>query len=290
MSVELHIGGEVPLNIPEGDCALPEGSCLEGEPIHKLREFLTKSAKNSTSTDEHSESDIIQQIMALIGVQYEAEIWQNSQIRRFVGNEYADRILADRFKPKGPANSTALLNNNNIDQNLEQWAKLSHKLFNKKFWHIPFQMIDFADMHTELSNLDVYDLIKRGYDCFGVVMNTDISANRGKHWFCLYGDLAHAGTKEDPYKLEYFNSSGNPPMDEVLTWLEHQTHRMLRDHKKYCEIVRSAPRRLQHSKTECGVWSILYIRSRLENKPPSWFYSVNANDHDMIEMRKKIFR
>jgi len=284
------IGGTVPLNLPDNDCALPssDGVCLiEPSEVKYYKKFLE-------SLEEKSDHDppklAVEKIKDVLKVDTESEIWENTRFRKFVGADLADKILEDKFKPPGPAEGTALLDNHNIDDNLHQWSKYSKKLFGKKFYHVPFQMIDFADVQSELSNLDPGELMREKYDCFGVVMNTDVSSGPGKHWFCLYGDLARKGTKEDPIVLEYFNSSGNPPMDSVNVWLEDISHNMLKYHQKYCEITRSAPRRLQHSQTECGVWSLLYIRSRLEDHPPNWFYTVKADDRDMIETRKKLFR
>lgn len=287
----MKTGGSVPLKLNHDECALPShnGACLSqaDQSSKYLRDFLRRENPGLPSM---STPEMIETIKNMLNVKSESDIWKSGKFRNFVGSGIADKILRKKYKPQGPANSTALLDNNNIDSTLEQWSENSEKLFKKKFYHIPFQMIDFAKMRTELSNLDIFDLVQKGYTCFGVVFNTDVSTGRGKHWFCLYGDLDAAGTKDDPYKIEYFNSSGNAPMDQVSIWMEETCHNMLKDHNKYCEIVRSAPRRLQNSQTECGVWSLLYIRSRLEGHDPSWFYRVRANDVDMIETRKLLFR
>jgi hypothetical protein len=129
-----------------------------------------------------------------------------------------------------------------------------------------------------------------GYKCFGVVLNTDVSSGRGKHWFAIYGDLDHKGTDKDPIVLEYFNSSGNPPMREVANWLEAAKQDLLKNYSIEADSVVSANRRLQNSMTECGVWSLMYILSRLKGHEPNWYYKTRANDADMIELRSFLFR
>jgi hypothetical protein len=46
---------------------------------------------------------------------------------------------------------------------------------------------------------------------------------------------------------------------------------------------------IQDSDTECGMWSLLYIRSRLEGKSPTWIYDAKLTDDDMINYRKFVF-
>jgi hypothetical protein len=285
-------GGAVLLDIQSNECALPSynGACLSKTDTASqyIRDFLKQYGHFKEIV--MSTPDIIKATEEFLGVNSESEIWESKKFRDFVGSDYADKILKKKYKPPGPAASTALLDNINIDSNLEQWRDNSAQLFKKKFFCIPFQMIDFMKVGSELSSLDLGEVIKNGHDCFGVVLNTDISSGKGKHWFCLYADFSKEGTKDNPYTLEYFNSSGNPPLDAVIIWMEEACHNLLKYYKKYCDIVRSAPRRLQHSQTECGMWSLLYIRSRLENKPPTFFYTCKATDEDMIRYRGLLFR
>ena len=282
------IGGAIPeANTKPNECIFSHKKiCSSPNEINIMRNFIRELGLSVPDSDV----EVIDLLKSELGVETESAIWENKQFKEFVGENKAQMILKNNFKPIGPYNSTALLDNFNIDETLEQWSKHGVKLFNRKFYHIPFQMIDFAKVHSELSRTRLRDIIDKGYDCFGVVLNTDISSGRGKHWFCLFGDFKHAGTKEDPYTLEYFNSSGNPPMDEVKVWMQKAVHDLMRDTKKVCEIVKAMNQRVQYSDSECGVWSIMYIKSRLDGHKTDWFYKVKADDDDMIKMRAHFFR
>lgn len=264
------------------ECLFEKKICSSENDLKLMKEFLT--------TNENDEMELIKLMKKKLNVSTEAKIWENQQFKNFVGDRKAEFILKNKFKPIGPNDSTALLDNYNIDETLRQYQNHSDTLFNRKFYHIPFQMIDFDQTGTELSTFSIGDVIKNKFDCFGVVLNTDISSNRGKHWFCLFGDLKHRGTKDDPYTLEYFNSSGNQPMNQVEIFMKRSTYNLLKEEGKICEIIRSAPRRLQYSSTECGVWSLMYIRSRLMGYSSKYFYDISANDKDMIAMRAHFFR
>jgi hypothetical protein len=283
-------GGSLDLNKkPQSICALgvsgKPGVCSQSDQLRLFKQHL-KDLGYTAKSDE----DVVKKLIEHYKVESEADLYNISVIKGLVGRSEADRISKELFLPEGPHDSTALLDNFNIDESLIQWSKTAPKIFKKRFYHIPFQMIDFAETGSELSKLDVGDLANQGYDCFGVIMNTDLSTGRGIHWFCLYGDLAHKGTKEDPYVIEYFNSSGNPPRYQVTTWMENTKAELLRDYKKHCKIRRSIPIRIQKSQTECGVWSLIYIKCRLMGYSPNIFYKQKTTDGDVIDHRKHLFR
>ena len=282
---------------PVSECALhvhgENGVCAPKPTVNKIRKFLAHAGSYKESQLQgFSDSEVIKAAKTELGVKKESELYTHSKIQEFLGGSSAARkTLEEYFKAEGPAGSTALLDNFNIDETLAKWAIHSEKIFKgNKFYHIPFQMIDFAERNTELARLDIAQLIKDGYKSFGVILNTDRSSGGGKHWFALYGDLNHTGMERDPITIEYFNSSGNPPMKEVADWLEAAQHDLLKNSGIHAEIIRSANKRLQQSMTECGVWSLMYILSRLKGHPPNWYYKTNANDRDMIELRAFLFR
>ena len=293
---EPKIGGKLPV-LGEAEitqCAVdPLGLkkiCSAPEQVKEMKSFLMQQGCTPGYVRSLKTDKILEELKKKLGVTTEAEIYGNESFRRHIGNYKADSILKDKFVPTGPSDSTALLDNFNIDNTLAQWSNGSKKEFGRCFYHIPFQMIDFQEEKTELANINLMGLIKNGFDCFGVVLNTDVSSGRGKHWFALFGDLKHKGTQDDPYVLEYFNSSGYPPRPQVTVWLEKVKHDMLKDHKKYVDIVYAAHKQIQYSQTECGVWSLTYILSRLLGKPHDWMVKVGVNDADMINLRKNLFR
>lgn len=292
--MDVKVGGQIPF-ITDGEvteCAGDQAGlltvCSRSKEINKMKQFLA----SRSIVPPRSSQEIIKKTMRAIGVSKESEIYMHPEYKKFIGSKEADTILNDQFKPKGPANSTALLNNYNIDDTMRHWSIHGKQLFDKKFYHVPYQMIDFEREGTELAHLDIAKLIDEKYDSFGVVLNTDVSAGHGKHWFCIYGDLKHQGTKQDPIILEFFNSSGNKPMEEIYIFFEKQKANLLVNHKIYMEYIYSiAGTQLQQSKTECGMWSLLYIWSRLMNKPVDWLIKIGATDKEIIEdARRKFFR
>ncbi len=192
------------------------------------------------------------------------------------------KLVKGYFKVKGPANNDNLLSNFDIDDVLDGWATSSFP----NFYHIYFQMIDFAKNRTELAKIDVTEMVKENkYNCLGVVLNTDVSTGPGKHWFCMFVDW-----REKPnVSVEYFNSSGNRPMREVQGWLI-ATNQYLNTAKFNSKIVMNSIQHQKDSDTECGPYSLYYIWSRLHGVPYTVFDESRITDAQMLEFRKVLFR
>jgi len=270
------------LDLPSTQCVLRTNICAtKGIPI--LRKFM--AANNIPSN-----GDVISELKEYLGVSTEYDVWNHELIRAFVNDKVVNHIHKMYFKSPGPHSSTSLLSNVNIDNVLSQWAFHSDQLFGKKLKHIDFHMADFMHSNTELRRLDILEeVIKPGYKSMCIVFNTDVSSGPGKHWLCVYGDFAHAGTVEDPYVLEYFNSSGKAMMKSVNEWMIQHKKKLLEKgiYLDYIYPLLSKP--IQKSRTECGMWSLIYIRSRLEGKSPTFLYDAKMDDIDMIRYRRYVF-
>jgi len=289
-------GGALPANSDDKqECAwdvpaneIDGGMCAK-DLQHKYRDFLKE--KDPLYGAKMPIKDVLSRLKKLLNVESEAGILQHDEFKNYVGSGTVKKVLNTKFKPEGPWNSTALLDNFNIDHTLSIFASDSYrKKTGKRYYHIPFQMIDFPTVKSELARISIPDIIGAGYNAFGVVLNTDVSSGGGKHWFCIYGDLEHKGDEEDPYVIEYFNSSGNPPHSNVTLWMENTCRDIMQTLEKHAVTLRAVPKQLQTSRTECGVWSIMYLKSRLEGHPPNWFYKNKTTDKDIENFRKYLFR
>lgn len=271
-----------PLDISSTQCVLNSTDICAVEGLPLLKKYAAMCGIDVGD-------NIIAALKTHLHVDTEYEIWSHPDIKYYVDAKIINRIHKLYFKAPGPHDSTRLLSNVNIDTVLNQWAFHSKRLFGKKLKHINFHMADFMHSGTELSKLDMLEVIKQGYDCLCVVFNTDVSSGPGKHWLCVYGDLSHAGTSDDPYVLEYFNSSGRAMMKSVNEWMILCKKKLLESgmYLNYIYPLLSKP--VQTSRTECGMWSLIYIRSRLENKSPTFLYDAKIDDKDMIKYRKYVF-
>lgn len=190
----------------------------------------------------------------------------------------------DLLKPRGP-HSHDLLNNFNIDNVLHDLAMASvsnSTLFpNGPMYHVPYVMYDFHRMPgNELWDLSLDELVQKGFKTFACVLNTDTYAGAGKHWVCIFGTHKADGK----WDVEYFNSSSNglEHFSTLGKWIEHK--RALGANIDISECVFEP---LQWDDESCGIWCLIFIKSRLEGHDANWMKKFN--DNDMFEARRYLF-
>lgn len=245
--------------------------CSSTDAISQMKNFIQLN-----DTDEK----IVNTIKDKFGCQSESCVYKQDEFIRFIGRSAAKEYLREFFKPEGPATSIGLLSNYNIDDVLDQ---LEEVFTDRKFQHIPFQMRDFDTIGTELATINLADEYTSGSRCFGVVLNTDYHTGGGLHWFCLFIDFSLPICT-----IEYFNSSGNSPIPEVIAWIQKTKHYLIKSGHQVNVVY--ASRALQRDHHSCGVWCLCYIWARLKKMPPSWFTPENVNDEMMVKLRKNLFR
>lgn len=265
-------------NISECHFALGHQPVCSPKPlVKKMKSFVEKKGKQVSDDPK----EIVESTKKIIKCKTESCILKNSMFLEFLKKNNLDEYLTKFFKPEGPSDSFGLLSNFNIDNVLDQ---LEQKFKHKKFLHIPFQMRDFERIGTQLATIDLADKFNEGYKTFGVVLNTDYSTGVGVHWFCLFGE--HYG---DKIVLEYFNSSGQPPLPEVQAWLQKTKHHLHKQLKIPVEIYYGKNIQYQNDNHSCGVYCLCYIWLRLEDVPCQWFKSDNFSDQLMHLARKNLF-
>lgn len=128
---------------------------------------------------------------------------------------------------------------------------------------------------------------------FGVVCNTDISSNNGKHWFSIFIDFT-----KSPITIEYFNSSGYSILNgtyklersnfakffyNIADELTKNNHPA--EFKQVTEIEHQ-----RHDTANCGSYSIFYIWSRLNGQSMEYFKNNKILDEDMEKFRSVMWR
>lgn len=224
--------------------------------------------------------------------------------KNIISKKDLEQNAKQRFKIKGPRNNVDWLSNYDIDTTLQDWACKF-----EDFFPCPFAMIDFNKTNDYLNVLNLVDIYLGKYakictlgkiniPCrtFGCAINTDVSSGKGKHWMAIFVDM-----RGPEWSVEFFNSAGDRPQSSIVQWMA-RTKQYLDDFiqnnqngglttTKPVKILTAASVSHQESNTECGLYTLFYIRCRLENVPHSRFLEDNEiPDESMIEFRKHCFR
>lgn len=250
-------------------------------PYKEMLNMLVNSFKHDKKRCEEKKCLLLDGVEAREYIKEEVGLKDDYEIMREIGK-------TNWAKPTGPADSTNLLNQYNIDEVLQDFSMASLNkdthFVNIPFYHIPFDMRDFAKANKSvLNSLNFKQLIKNGFKTFGCVLNTDVWSGPGKHWVCIFGEC-----KGKNVNIEYFNSSSNGLSEfiEIDEWVNRKKKEFPDLNISIKEVVEDE---IQKSETECGVWCLCYIKCRLEGKPHNYFMKKNVSDDEITQARKYLF-
>jgi len=257
------------------NCILNTNICICTEEVKLINNILQKY----NQTLQNSAADAVDAIMKLFNIDREYKIWLHPQVREICGKSICEEILVKLYKPFGPFDSTEWLSNSHIDNILDSWSNNSKELFNKIFLHLPYQCVDFDRNNTTVFNVNINTILK--YDMMACVFNTDVSTGKGLHWICVVIDNKFR-------TIEFFNSSSSLAPLSIHKWIVRLWYDFKNKNINYSMINVITDKPLQLSKTECGIWCLCYIRSRLLSYSPEWIKTTT--DEKMInKIRKELF-
>ena len=259
----------------DNDCGFhiekKESFCAPDHVVDKLKENMGKSI----SLDD---------LKSKYNCNTEVCVLKHDEVRKIIGDESVRQIITERFKPPGPRDNNKWLSNIEIDSVLSQIQK---KYVHRCFLHIPFQMIDFEKTKSELATLNWPKKYEEGYRTFGTVFNTDTSRGPGKHWFAIYASFEDSN---DEFTIEYFNSSGELPMDPVSNWMKRVKYEWQPHFNTPVKDIVATRIVNQYDNWNCGSYSLYYKISRLDGTPYKYFRNNPIGDDNMQEFRKYLFR
>jgi len=275
------------LKIDDSLCVIPsnDGSslCSTGDTKQAIIDFISK--KNDNSVDIIEILDTAKQLTKCDD--------EKCVIERVLPKHDAKDAISSTFKHKGPRDVVKRLSNYDIDGVLSQWC-----LTNPNFYNWGFNMIDFDREGASLAKYSMLDIlkgnaslnlgkyggvIKRPCNIAACVVNTDKYSGGGIHWFAVLCDC-----RTEPYSVEYFNSSGNPPRFQIVDWME-RTAALLKQTGKQVVQKTNTGSRHQYGNSECGLYSLFFIRHRLDGNPYDSFLEYAYKDNIMTEFRKYCF-
>jgi hypothetical protein len=260
---------------------------------HDVLEAICEHAKLDPRTPH---ATLRTQLLTTYGVESEADLFELSSLANIV--PHRAKLIDEHYKIVGDWKPIPLTNTH-IDKTLDQW-----ELEFPGYCNVGFTMLNFATYQGLPQQLVAHlsDLVtgskpvvfthadvggeprtKCGpYKRFSLVINSDKLGGGGKHWTCIFIDLARN-------TIEFFNSSGNPPYPEILDWVEDFRAAAI----PFCTGLTFVPvTSIRHQKggTECGMYCLNYIDQRLQGTSPDHFKHVEMPDEKMTALRRRIFR
>jgi hypothetical protein len=130
-----------------------------------------------------------------------------------------------------------------------------------------------------LSGLSISKLKRQGVRRIGVVFNLDYHYEGGSHWVAFYSDFRQKS-------VEYFDSYGHEPPTLIRQFMVKVAQQL----GSSDSMLIYNDRRHQYGGSECGVYSMAYIASRLGGKSAYDMTRHRITDREMFKLRDHFFR
>jgi len=189
-------------------------------------------------------------------------------------NEFYQEIKTT-MRPRAPKGQYEWLSTIDIRDVMEQYEK-KYKDFN---FIGPYPM-DFEMIYKELAHINLKQLCKKEKK-IGIIFNTDVSTGPGEHWVSMFLDLKDR-------TICYFDSVGDKPPKPV--------QRLIKKIVAQSKIMKCPlkvvvnKRQFQYEDSECGVYSLWFLISRLRGDSCDYLFKNTISDAKMNKNRKKFFR
>jgi hypothetical protein len=205
--------------------------------------------------------------------------------QNFISDNLDNSLKQYTFAPNAPLtwkkNPNEWLNSNDIINVMKQYEK---KYPNFKF--IGPSPIDFDKkkmfgqcVWNDLCNFSIKNLLNKGINKIGIVLNTDPHYLGGSHWICIFINL-------NKNFIYYFDSNADKTPRQVRKFLDKVTNqaKQLNIHlKEYINMTEH-----QKSDTECGMY-VLYIIITLLTTNSLPYFTERIPDKEMEKLRKILF-
>lgn len=269
-----------PLHLPDaiGECAIITGKdevCGDDETYNFMVQLLPGYDGDISSNE--GRRVLINRVKDKLRLNDERAIIASPHFAKIAGGRKSIELLSKFYKVPGPTDVT-LLSNINIDLTLRQWER-----YFSGFFAYNFNMVNFKEHGDTLSTIPIDEVLRNGYTTAACVVNSDTYNNPGKHWMALFVDM-----RTTPCTIEFFNSSGNPPVCEFTEWMSESKTRLETAGKTALTICVSRVKH-QYSRSECGVYSLYYIYARLKGIPYTTFEDTPISDVLMLKFRQHLF-
>jgi peptide methionine sulfoxide reductase MsrB len=184
-----------------------------------------------------------------------------------------EELVQKAFKPVVPDGKFTWLNTTNIQHVMEQFE-------NKypDFKYLGTVAIDFEDYHDDFKNFEMSKYLNLKKKRFGAVFNTDKHYQSGQHWIAFFVDA-------DKGEINFFDSYGKarPVPPEV----DHFAERLVEQGKNHGIDFKYSQNKtvMQKKNSECGVYSMYFLKKRLDGVPFEKFTKNPISDDKVQKYR-----
>jgi len=201
-------------------------------------------------------------------------------------NELTD--MKDLFAPTSPtswkSNPNEWLSSTDIKAVMKQYSKI-YKCF-EFIGPVPIdfdKVVSSSCVSEELCKLNLQKLINAGKFKIGISLNTDPHDKGGEHWISMFINVKKG-------LIFFFDSAGDKAPKQVVTL----ANRIIKQGKELTTPIQfkfdqNYPKQHQYTSTECGMYSLYFIVSMLEDKLTQQYLKTHIITDKYIEKLRKVY-
>ena len=228
-------------------------TCYSDNSLHKMKEYWNARHPRNKIISNNSK-EIWNELRKNMSNSCDREsCWLRS---KFMEGKINNELLNYTFAPSSSNiwSSNEWLSSVDIEGVMKQYEK-----YYKCFEFLGPSPIDFDDhklygecVWEELCKLNLSNMIKRGKNKIGIILNTDPHYKDGEHWIALFINI------KQKY-IFYFDSNGNREPKEVLTLIKKLNNQGNSLGIKFDVLIN----KLEHQRTnsECGMYCLYFNRN-----------------------------
>ena len=204
--------------------------------------------------------------------------------------------LQRNFKPKKPEswkrNKRQWLNTYDILDVMKQYSEAHTEFEFMGVFPVDFQakVGQSQCVVQSMCNFSVEQLIDNGKSSFGIVFNLDKHNQPGSHWVACFCSL---DPKDSKFGICYFDSVGKKPPREIFDFMKSVKEQCKLIFKQHMSkfVAKFNCTQKQFKNTECGVFSMVFIKFCLENKQKSYrqVRKMIGKDDDIFQFRETLY-
>ena len=192
------------------------------------------------------------------------------------------------FAPTAPSswktNPNEWLSSSDIDAVMKQYMKI-YKCF-QFFGPAPIdfdKVITGSCVEKSLCSINIKELMDAGKFKIGISLNTDPHNERGEHWISMFINIKKG-------VIFFFDSAGTKAPKQVISLSD----RIIKQGLELSPPIKfkfdqNYPKQHQYTTTECGMYSLYFIVSMLEDKLSQQYLKTHIITDKYIQKLRKIY-
>ena len=269
-------------------------SCIDSDIIKEIGNIFNNEFKLNINLKKNTKSiynDIIKHLKHLnkdctseVCLKYMNIIKNNlskDKLKRFINS----------FKPDMPNewinNYNMWLNTKDLNEVMEQYEKSDNRFRFYGPTPIDFKLKDNnGDCKVdELCKFDLKDNLNNNKTKIGIIFNTDPHHKSGEHWISMYIDCKN--NNMDIPCIYFFDSTGEEAPSEIMELVDEIKNQGINNNITFTYLWNNKEH--QKGTTECGVYSLNFLISMINNENFVNYTNNIKNDKYMEKYRKKYY-